>query len=1112
MHTLNTNIVNSKCPAPLIDVQICNTPAQALLDTGSNISLLGNKFIHIIDSLNLKIQETSRTIKLASGNCISKACISLNVKFQGGTRRTTFVLLPELPIDVLLGRDFIYATEIVPHLYLSGWTMGQGKQRVIPFAKYLPPVNRTPITPRTLMNNEWSQSMSLSVFEPPQRIDEVMLTELRPETDFDVLNLIPDALDLSQRKQISDLLLEFNCAFSRIPGNCKLYEHTIETGNALPKKCNIRPMTPGKRKIFEETFDELLELDIIEPASSPWAASPFVKQKPDGSYRGLVNYKPLNSVTVPDCYPMPNLDDTLCQLSEAKYFTTFDLSKGFHQITIAKKDRHKTAFNTPRGSYQFKRLAMGLCNSPATFQKCMDEVLADLKWKCSMVYYDDVMVYSKTFKEHMQHVRLVLERLTRARLTINPKKVQLCRQKLKYLGFIIEPGKCFADPAKIEIIKNYPQPKKAKHIQRFMGLVGFYRRFIDGFTQMSKPLTSLNKKDAEFVWTDVQQKSFDYFRQALCILPGLHLPNLNKPFAIHTDASKYSISAILNQYENGVMYPVWYASKALNPAEIKYSNPEKECLAVIWAIKKFRGFIEYNKFTIETDHEALKWLTNNKDPSGRLAHWFMELQGFNFDVKFRRGSRNQAADALSRVLDCNYVFLVHQLTRSLMIEEQMKDIHLTEIIQHLKSPDPNAEPAIMRHARKSFITDDGLLMRYVGPRDKLWDEENYWRVWVPFSLRNEIMGTFHSELTAGHLGIRKTYKRLEDRVYWPNLRRSVSDFVKSCVPCQTCKVDHASKPAMSSSFHPERVWDVLAIDLMGPYTSGVKQSKYLLTVVDQFSKYVEIVPLRTATAKIIVEKLWDILCHWGLVRCIITDNGTQFTSTIFLDWCKSLGIENFHISAYHPQANICERYNQTIKSCIVTTITRCKDWDLHLSELAFAIRTAVSDSTTFTPAYLMTGREYRTPFDNFMQLDLSSPKNPFNIGKRLHLVHEIATQEMHLSQEKSLAYLNRKSVHKTFEIGDKVLLKTHFLSDASKGFTASLAPKREGPYTIIAKVSKAVFDLECDQTQQKVNKVHINELKPFFSSKRQNAAAPNDGTNFAMAIPTTKSIRDVLCA
>jgi hypothetical protein len=538
------------------------------------------------------------------------------------------------------------------------------------------------------------------------------------------------------------------------------------------------------------------------------------------------------------------------------------------------------------------------------------------------------------------------------------------------------------------------------------------------------------------------------------------------------------------------VYPVWFASKSLNDAEIKYSGPEKECLAVVWGIKKFRPFIEYTKFTIQTDHQALTWLTNNKDPSGRLAHWFMDLQGFDFDVSYRRGCNNQAADALSRLDDCDYVGLVQQLSRSLLIEEQAKDPYLADIIELLRHPNTEADPTLIKQARRCFLTDDQMLMRYVGPRDKLWEEENYYRVWVPFSLRDEIMTTFHSDLTAAHVGIRKTYKRLEDRVYWPNLRRSVANFVKGCLSCQTCKYDRSTKPSISTSFHPEKVWDVLSVDLMGPYAPGSNQSRYLLTIVDQFSKYVHFVPLRVATASKIVDALWNVLMHWGLVRCIVTDNGTQFISEIWLKWCKNLGIDTFYISPYHPQANMVERYNQTIKSCIVTTISRCKDWDKHLGELAFALRTSVSDTTTFSPAYLMTGREFRTPFDNLMKIDLGTRKNPFDIGKRLHMVHEIAMQEIHKNQEKSLAYLNRKAVQRTFEIGEKVLLKTHFLSDASKGFTASLAPKREGPYTVTNKISDSVFDLTHDQNQQVVKKVHINELKSFISYQNHNAKIP----------------------
>ena len=1103
-----------KQKAPLISVSILNHTFPALLDTGSPISILGNDVIELIHLKNIKPKTCFKPLSFLQGNYVCTQSVILKIKYDTGIRRQLFYMVPGSIRSILLGRDFLGIARIGIHIGNNGWSCGN--EKIITFIDKNEHVKLSS-TGFTKVNKSMSEIMPSqnvdthdlidleedNVFhldykspseilsqwdfpvseEPHEFIEQTSLNESWPESLY-----APDYLLDDQKENLESVIAPFLPIFTKVPGLCTLYTHSIDTQDHNPVSTTLRPMSMGKRAIFDNTFDELLKYDIIEPCKSPWACNGLVVPKKDGGLRFVVDYKALNRITVTDNYPMPRIDDMIAILGKASYFSTFDLCKGFHQIAMNESDKSKTTFISHRGSWQFKRMPMGLKNSPATFQRCVDAVLGDIKWVYCAVYFDDIVVFSETFEDHLIHVAEVLRRIRNAGLTINPNKIQLCRKQFKFLGFIIEPNKCYPDPAKVAVLNNYPIPKNPKQIQKFLGLAGFYRRFIDKFSLIAKPLTTLIQKNTKFIWSEEAQNAFDKIRNALTKLSMVYLPDLNSPFIIQTDASEVGLGAVLLQEKDSLKLPIWFASRALKPAELKYSVSEKECLAVVWAIEKFRGYIEYTHFTIQTDHQALAWLQKLKEPAGRLARWFMTLQMYNFDVMYRPGDsvNMRGADALSRIPELVCLVTADPLDRMALISEQNADPVLKEVILYHKNENhfPQSERLnkIRSLAKFSNITDDGLLMKYVGPKGKPWQDESlYYRVWIPKKFQEALMKIFHSDILSAHLGIRKTYLKLEQRVYWEGMRKDVTNFVRRCIKCQESQLPKTPLTT-GTSLVPEYPWDVISIDLMGPFPRGSNQHTHLLVVVDNFSKFIEIIGLRKTNAGTIIEKLWSLFCRWGLPKTIISDNATQFSGKEYRGWCDMLNINPFFISAYHAQANMTERYNQTIKKMIITTSEKIKHWDLHLNEIAFALRTAVSDSTGFTPAFVMTGREYRTPFDNLVGLKLPNNKvTGETIMARMNSVYNIIREEILNSQDVYLKYYNRNTKQKCFKIGDLVLCKTHFLSDASKGFTAKLAPKRDGPYRVIEIVTPNVYDIEHIDTHQKIMKAHANELSPFFS-------------------------------
>lgn len=1134
---------------PFITVKFLSKEWPAFLDCGSSISILGDQVIKYLKSKNIRCHIKPRVINSLQGSMNVAEFVTLKIDYLAGVKLQKFTLAPGTISTILLGRDFLGPTKIGVFVGLGGWTVGTESQQIIPFVNYPYPfllkqsvssliVEEEPNLPPSfieeLSDDEGTKINNLKSEETKSEVKkEVKQVPLFPSSHPNVL-LVPETLSTKLRKQIADMMQEFLPMFTKKPGHCKLYKHTIDTGNCKPIRARLRPMSPGKRKIFDDTFDELLEYGVIEPSSSPWASTGFIVPKPDGlGVRCVINYKPLNKYTIPDRYPINRMDDMLAFLGESTVFSLYDLTKGFHQIEVAEEDRPKTAFISHRGLWQFKMLPMGLINSPSTFQRTLDAVLGDLKWKCCLVYFDDIIVFSKSVEQHIMDNKAVLDKLRIGNLTINPQKVKLWQTRLRYLGHVIEPGRCYPDPEKVKCIKKYPVPKNVKEVQQFLGLIGFYRKFIPNVAIHAKPLTKFLKSDIKFCWSPEAQNSFDYLRTVLTELSELHLPNLNGQFIISCDASRVALGAILQQVKDKVRFPIWFASRCLKSAETRYSVSELECLCVIWAIEKFRGYIEYTKFIVETDHQALSWLQNIKDPVGRLAHWFLILQEYEFEVHYKPGNslNIRGADALSRLPEILLLFAEWQNESSDIIDESKFNsdisinlkIHGAEKIEQIpevllfvsevdscrttliEAQDQDAELSVLKkyllnqpvpmsaiklqkiknQALRAHILEDGMLMHYVGPKGKPWEEEeSFWRIWIPSSFRLQILSIFHEDLIAGHLGIRKTYLRLEQRIYWFGMRRDVNKYVKSCVKCQECK-NYTLPTAPASSFQPESPWEIIATDLMGPYPKGTKQSCYLLVVVDMFTKFVELYPLKKATAEKVIEKLWLwVCCRWGLPRLIVTDNGPQFGSKVYSQWCNMLGIQTFHIAVYHAQANITERYNKTVKEMIVTSINKCKDWDKHLHEIAFALRTAVNDSTKFTPAYLNTGREFRTPFDNLVNIDISSVKLVKNLGSRLTLIQSIARDNILHSQEKYLSYYNHNTKLRSFNVNDYIWYKTHYLSDASKGFNSKLAPKRE-LCQIVEQISKTVYDIERVVDGQRINKVHVNDLMSFIPDESE---------------------------
>lgn len=483
-------------------------------------------------------------------------------------------------------------------------------------------------------------------------------------------------------------------------------KHEIKTKDEQPIFIKARRFPHVIKQEIGQHINQLLDDKIIRPSQSPWGSPVhLVEKKLDASgkrkTRLVIDYRAVNEKTIDDRYPIPNIEDILDKLGRCQYFTTLDLASGYHQIQMHPESINKTAFNTDHGHYEFLRMPFGLKNSPATFQRVMDDLLRDVLNKFCLVYLDDIIIFSPSLDEHIKHLKLVFEKLKNANLKLQLDKCEFLRKETEYLGHVITPDGIKPNPKKIEAIRNFPIPKTQREIKSFLGLLGYYRKFINNLAKITKPLTMCLRKKETVKHTPEFIDAFEKCKVLLCNDPVLKYPDFEKQFELTVDASNYAIGAVLSQDD----HPIAYASRTLNPAEINYAVIEKEMLAVIWACKHFRPYLYGKKFIIKTDHKPLQWLFSIKDPNSKLIRWRLKLSEYDYEIQYKKGKTNQA-DPLSRIkFTENYINSIDSDLESMIAngDNPLAEITVDELDEIINSlPQESSNQKQERNERNSI--------------------------------------------------------------------------------------------------------------------------------------------------------------------------------------------------------------------------------------------------------------------------------------------------------------------------------------------------------------------------------------------------------------------------
>lgn len=871
-----------------------------------------------------------------------------------------------------------------------------------------------------------------------------------------------------------------------------------------------------QREEVKNHINKLLQENIIRHSDSPWASPVhLVPKKLDASgkpkWRMVIDFRKLNEQTRSDKYPLPNIEDIFSQINDSKIFSTLDLTSGYHQIMMDKDSIEKTAFVTPDGHFEYLRMPFGLKNAPATFQRLMNNTLRDYIGKICLVYLDDIIVFAKTPEDHLARLRLIFNALRKANLKLNKNKCEFGKESIEFLGHTITKEGIKPSQSKIKAILNFPIPKTVKQIKSFLGLVGYYRKFIPNMSSITKPLTKCTKKDTKINANDpAYLKAFEDCKQLLINAPILQYPDFNKDFTLTTDASDKALGAVLTQ--SG--HPIGYASRTLSETEQKYNTTEKELLGIIWACQQFRPYIYGRKFYIETDHQPLVWLSKLKEPNAKLTRWKLKLQEYDFEIKHKKGAENRVADALSRIQifhnsDDNRSVCVntsddesdnetvhsnsdnsdkgipiknkfaHSRMNRLFIEpgshysvrKDNRDIHACVpytnfdnyafklLRDYLGKPfyavvtnDEKTYQLLSECYRKNFDPKQLRLVRYNKNLNEITDPEKQYERIHQLHLKDK-----------RHLGSDKMIRIIKEKYYWPKIPQQVLRYVKNCTVCAKEKYKrHPLKPAFENTETPTEPLQIWNIDVY--HYDG----KGYLTMIDRFSKWACVRQLSSTNTQTALDVLIELICMTGKPSKITHDSDPIFTSALFKEALNQLNIELHKTSpAHHTSNSDVERFHSTLRE-ILGVMKHEHDKQTPTSRLMmyslYAYNNTQHDTTGFTPYEIHFGRKSTSiePDDSLIYQEYTQQHK--NLREKLY---RQVFDKMTAIKQKVISKLNQDRQNITLKIGQAFYIKNH---DAERNKTKS---KYLGPFTVKRLLEHNIIEYVGKKNQLRT--IHLEE-------------------------------------
>lgn len=1122
----NIKSIFESCPE--VELDIYGKKVRGIVDSGSQATIISKSLFDELIKLNpqiLTLPVSNLAIMGATGVKSKRIHLQalLDLKYGDKVIQATCFVIDSVNIDFLLGNDFFrqYKAKVCwenNYLELSS----DGDSRVtIPFVEvnetsdksksYLGKIRVIEVGFLNMMSegNDFDYTVIhvMGVLGKGKKVNRSVQTE-RVLTDENHLSVnlckvnereqtilqLNDICELTREQykenkeiqvsKLHEVLIKNAEVFSDKPGCMKNTEIklTLKDDKVFLRKPYAVPYS--KRKSVEAELQRMKEMGIIEESHSPYSNPLVCVVKKDLSVRLCLDCRGLNQNIVNDCQRTERVDDILQKFTGVKYLTSLDLTSGFLQLPLHVDSRKYVAFTFNGKNFQFRRLPFGTSVSTAHFIKAVDKMLGPEFNDFVTTYVDDILITSKSFEEHLEHIDRVLTRMREWGVTVKLSKSQFLKQEVKFLGYVISCEGITPDPDKVKKIVEFKEPRNVKQLQSFLGLCNFYRKFKSRYSDLTAGFSHILSSKSKWNWTDREAKLFNEVKKSFLECVMLKHPDFSKTFYLNCDASSIAISSVLYQLdEEGNEQVISFASRQLLPTERHYSICELELLAVVFACTKFRTYlIGHHRVVVRSDHKALSFFKSCKLSHGRLLRWSLVLQEYCLEIEYVPGKMNVVADVLSRMdygegnvegHDINTIqAYVSQVTfgakdselRSIfksIRQKQRNDPRIGPIINSLENEDE-----LSNKFKEVFKIHNNVLFKRRSVND------HNWCICIPEVMESQLIQFTH--LKFGHLGGYKIYSILKEYCVFPRMEKTVKKQVSKCDLCQKAKHSNIKQVGFLQPIISDHLNDLVCVDLIGELPTSVGGAKYIFSLVEMYSKYVKLYAIKKANTKTLINKIVnDYLPTVGEVKCILSDHGTQFTSNEWYEVLQSRNIRVVHSSCYHPQSNPVERVNKEIgKICRMLCHEKHTKWALCLKFIEDCLNHSVHDSTGHIPYEIMFGR----PSNYFLNHIVTFPRErKFDYNQKVIAVHQRLTYKAEKRKEK----YDKKLKGVKYNIGDKVLVKTHYQSDKLNKKIKKFFLLFQGPYEIIECKMENSYVVKRLDNDEIVGTFNVTELKKY---------------------------------